>query len=112
MDKADCKEFTTVFNEPICKGDDGRGYTLVYEVEEPERYFENAFLIDSQKFTLSFKYPLNTGINRPILYEISQETEEKKQSSLSPVIEQDKNYELVRWEISNITKGQTFRIEW
>lgn len=26
-------------------------------MEEPERYFENAFLIDVQKFTLNFIYP-------------------------------------------------------
>ncbi len=43
VNKPDCKEFTTEFMEPIVKGDTGRKYTLVYEVEEPERYFENAF---------------------------------------------------------------------
>ena len=53
VDKPDCKEFTTEFSEPITKGDIDRKYTLVYEVEEPERYFENAFLVDCQHYVMS-----------------------------------------------------------
>jgi len=112
MDKPECKEFTTIFSEPICKGDQGRGYALVYEVEEPERYFENAFLIDCQRFTLRFKYPTNSGVRRPTLYEVNQEKDEKLLSSLAPEITQTGMHEIVSWDIMDITKGQTFRIEW
>ena len=112
VDKPDCKEFTTEFSEPITKGDSGKGYTLVYEVEEPERYFENAFLIDCQKYNMSFKYPINAGIKRPELIEISQENDEQIKSKVMPKIDQTNSHETVNWEITDIIKGKTFRIEW
>ena len=112
VDKPDCKEFTTEFSEPIVKGDAGKSYTLVYDVEEPERYFENAFLIDCQHFELSFKYPIGNGIKRPELYEISQESETKTKSSLVPTIDQKDNFEMIKWEMDNLLKGKTMRIEW
>lgn len=112
VDKPDCKEFTTEFSEPITKGDEGKGYTLVYEVEEPERYFENAFLIDCQEYNMSFKYPINVGIKRPELIEISQENDEQIKSKVEPKIDQSNSYETVNWKITDIIKGKTFRIEW
>jgi hypothetical protein len=112
VDKPDCKEFTTEFSEPITKGDSGKGYTLVYEVEEPERYFENAFLIDCQKYNMSFKYPINAGIKRPELIEISQENDEQVKSKVAPKIDQTNSHETINWEITDIIKGKTFRIEW
>jgi len=112
VNKPDCKEFTTEFQEPIIKGDVGKKYTLVYEVEEPERYFENAFLIDCQKLSMGFKYPLNKGINQPVLYEISQETEKKSKSDVESIIDKSDNHEIVQWEMTDIPKGRTFRIEW
>jgi len=112
VDKPDCKEFTTEFSEPITKSDTGKSYTLVYEVEEPERYFENAFLIDCQKFKMAFKYPKESGIKRPELIEISQESDEKTKSKVEPKMEQDESHEIISWEITDIIKGKTFRIEW
>ncbi len=112
VDKPDCKEFTTEFNEPITKSDEGKKYTLKYEVEEPERYFENAFLIDCQKFNMSFKYPTGNGIKRPNLLEVNQETEKSTPSKVQPIITQDGNIETVKWEMVDIPKGRTFRIDW
>ena len=112
IDKPDCKEFTTEFNEPICKGDTGKKYTLQYEVEEPEKYFENAFLIDCQKFSMSFKYPTGNGIKRPQLLEINQETEASTPSKIIPKITQEGESEKVRWEMVEIPKGKTYRIDW
>ena len=112
VDKPDCKEFTTEFNEPITKSDEGKKYTLKYEVEEPERYFENAFLIDCQKFNMSFKYPTGNGIKRPNLLEVNQETEESTPSKVQPKITKEGEIETVKWEIVDIPKGRTFRIDW
>jgi len=112
VDKPDCKEFTTEFNEPITKSDEGKKYTLKYEVEEPERYFENAFLIDCQKFNMSFKYPTGNGIKRPNLLEVNQETEESTPSKIQPKITKEGEIETVKWEIVDIPKGRTFRIDW
>lgn len=101
-----------MFSDPITKGETGRKYTLIYEVEEPERYFENAFLIDCQQFTMSFKYPINSGIKRPELYEILQESETKTKSPIVPTIEKEGNIEMVKWEMVDLVKGKTLRIEW
>ena len=112
VDKPDCKEFTTEFSEPITKEDTGKKYTLQYEVEEPERYFENAFLIDCQKFNMAFKYPTGNGIKRPQLLEINQETEKGTPSKIAPKITQDGKFEKIKWEITEIPKGRTYRIDW
>ncbi|MBS3926214.1 MAG: hypothetical protein KGZ34_05935 [Nitrosarchaeum sp.] len=112
VDKPDCKEFTTEFSEPITKGDSGKSYTLIYEVEEPERYFENAFLIDCQHCVLSFKYPTGCGIKQPEFYNISQESETKTKSDLIPTIEKETNFEVIKWDMYDLLKGKTFRIEW
>ena len=112
IDKPDCKEFTTQFNEPITKQDTGKKYTLQYEVEEPERYFENAFLIDCQKFNMAFNYPTGNGIKRPQLLEINQETEESTPSKIIPKITQNGELERVKWEMVDIPKGRTYRIDW
>ncbi len=112
VNKPDCKEFTTAFSEPIIKGETGKKYTLIYEVEEPERYFENAFLIDCEESTLGFKYPIGKGIKDPILYEINQETDEKTLSKTLPKVESDDKYKIMRWEFEDIPKGKTYRIEW
>lgn len=106
------KEFTTLFNQPILKNEEGRYYILEYDVEEPEKYFENAFLIPCQKLVLKMEYPVNDSIKEPVLYEINQETEEKKKSEIQPVIRNDSSTNVIRWGKENITKGQTFRIEW
>ncbi len=81
-------------------------------MEEPERYFENAFLIDCQKFNMSFKYPSGNDIKRPNLLEVNQETEKSTPSKVQPTITQDGNIETVKWEIVDIPKGRTFRIDW
>ncbi len=112
VDKPDCKEFTTEFSEPITKEDTGKKYTLEYEVQEPERYFENAFLIDCQKFNMSFRYPTGNGIKRPQLMEINQESEKSTPSDIKPKISNENSHEVIKWEISDITKGKTYRIDW
>ncbi|MBT5201459.1 MAG: hypothetical protein HOK63_04195 [Thaumarchaeota archaeon] len=112
VDKPDTKEFTTEFSEPITKTDTGKKYTLQYEVEEPERYFENAFLIDCQKFNMSFQYPTENKIKRPKLLEINQETEESTPSNIEPKITKEGKLESIKWEIAEIPKGKTYRIDW
>lgn len=106
------KEFTTGFNRPVLKDEPGRYYIMEYEVEEPNRYFENAFLINCQKLVLKIEYPVNDSIKEPVLYEVNQETEEKTKSNISGVVRESGNTNIIRWAIEGITKGQNFRIEW
>ena len=112
MDEPYQKEFTTQFNKPVLRDEPGRYYIMEYEVEEPNRYFENAFLINCEKLVLKMEYPTNDSIKEPELYEINQETEEKKKSNIQGVIREDGKTNVIRWPIEEITKGQTFRIEW
>ena len=112
INKPDCKEFTTEFSNPIKKNETGRKYTLIYEVEEPERYFENAFLVDCQHFVISFKYPTNSEMELPKLYEISQEEDTQVPVTLTPTIEENDDCKIVKWDMQDVLKGQTIRIEW
>lgn len=111
VDEPTQKEFTTNFNLPIMKNEDDRYYILEYEVEEPDRYFENAFLIDCKKFVIKIEYPNDPSIDI-VAYEINQETEEKTRSKVQPTVRKTENGYIARWSKQNITKGQTFRIDW
>ena len=112
INKPDCKEFTTKFNQPIIKGEKERSYTLEYDVEEPEKYFENAFLIDCQNLSLSLTYPNTPKINGVTLYTINQETDEKIKSKVLPIIEKNDESITVTWNTQDNIKGKTYRIEW
>ena len=112
VNKPTCKEFTTAFNQPIVKGEKDRKYTLVYEVEEPQRYFENAFLIDVQKFILNFKYPANGCECKPTIYEINQETEQKTKSQVQLIVDSIGDYNVAHFVREENIKGETIRIEW
>jgi len=112
VDRPDTKEFTTQFNKIINKGDEGRGYTLEYEVEEPERYFENAFLIDCNKLQFSLTHDNTFDLNQVKLWIINQETDEKRESKTIPTIEKNEKTTKILWDIQDSVKGQTFRVEW
>lgn len=112
VDKPTTKEFTTKFNVPITKGEKGRKYTLIYEVEEPERYFENAFLIDVQKFSLVFEYPKSMKDCNPAVYYINQETDEKTKSEIEPIVQETADCFTVRYHKEENLKGETLRLEW
>ena len=111
IDRPTCKEFTTEFNTPISEGEKNRKYTLVYEVEEPERYFENALLIDIEKYSLDFKYPANCQCN-PVIYEVNQETEQKTRLKIQPTIEKVGDYFKFHFSSEKNNRGENIRIEW
>ena len=112
VDKPTSKEFTTAFNSPILKGETNRRYTLVYEVEEPERYFENAFLIDVQNIEFNFKYPASGCECNPVFYNINQETDEKTKSKVQPKITKTGDHFVAKYVRNENIKGETLRIEW
>lgn len=112
MNKPYSKEFRTTFVRPIKTHEQNRGYTLEYDVEEPNRYFENAFLADCEKFTLSFEYTLNGSIISPVLFDLNQETEQKKLSKIIPTITKSNQTILMEWNFENFFRGSTLRLEW
>lgn len=111
MDKPHSKEFSTAFNQPIQKNEKNRGFTLEYDVEEPSRYFENAFLVDCKKFMLTLEHADDAQI-QPRLYEVNQETEQKKTMTVSPHTTHADNRTSLRWEFENLSRGHTLRLEW
>lgn len=111
VDKPYQKEFTTIFNKPILKGDNARYYSLEYDIEEPERYFENTFLVGCDKFTVSFDLPLL--IRSLIIYESSLETGHYKKIKSQPILhESSTKRNVAKWTKRKIHEGQSFRFEW
>lgn len=111
VDKPFQKEFTTVFNKPVIKGEKGKFYVLEYEVEEPDKYFENAFLVDCHEFIINIDYPIT--MTSPIVYDVNLESHEKNYCDIQPVIiENNKERAIARWKKRNIFQGQSFRLEW
>ena len=112
FDKEYQKEFTTSFNTPIYKGEKGRSYTLEYDVEEPERYFENYFSINCRKYTMSLIYPSDAGF-KPVVYDVKVEKEEKTKSKTQPTVKETED-DLVKiaWTKTNVIESQAFRLEW
>lgn len=111
VDKPFQKEFTTVFNKPILKGEKGKFYVLEYEVEEPDKYFENAFLVDCHEFIINIDYPIT--MMPPVVYDANLESHEKNYCDTQPVIiESNKERAIARWKRMNIYQGQSIRLEW
>jgi hypothetical protein len=112
VDKLDQKEFYTAFVRPLSKGDKKR-YILEYDVEEPNRYFENAFLTDCETFVVNIEYPAKKGIKRPRVYEVDMETEKQTKHPVQPkVAEITEDRNISSWSQHRIFKGQSFRFEW
>jgi hypothetical protein len=110
IDKPRQKEFTTLFNVPIEKGDHGRHYTLEYQVEEPERYFENAFLVQCDKFALTVDYP--SEMKPPVIHEVNLETDEAKKAKVQPMVSKGSKRNIAKWTRKDISPGESFRLQW
>ncbi len=112
FDKPYQKEFTTKFNSPIYKGEANRYYTLEYDVEEPERYFENYFSINCKKYAVSLLYPSNAGL-QPVAYDVKVESDTKTKSKVQPVVKEAEDGLLkATWSRTNVIESQAFRLEW
>lgn len=112
FDKPYQKEFTTSFNKPIYKGEKDRSYTLEYDVEEPERYFENYFSINCKKYTMSLIYPSNADI-KPVVYDVKVESESKTKSKTQPTIKElEDGLVKATWTKTNVIESQAFRLVW
>jgi hypothetical protein len=111
FDKPFQKEFTTSFIKHIYKKQTG-SYTVEYDVEEPERYFENYFAVNCKKFTISLIYDQDAGL-KPTVYNVNVEKEMKTKSTTPlKTTKLDNNRIISTWTKSNVMQGQSFRIEW
>lgn len=111
LDTLHQKEFATSFATPLAKGQRTR-YFLEYDVEEPERYFENTFFTNCKKFVLLFDCPASDTSIKPELYEVNPETGQKDLSDTKARITKTDGGMVLRWEMSPISVGQSVRVEW
>jgi hypothetical protein len=112
LDNPYCKEFSTVFEEPVKKSDQNRQYTLEYDVKEPERFYENTFLVDSKKFFIQITFPDDGIISNPQIFEVDNEKDTKTKIDVMPTKTKENSTITMNWEFDNIVKGQIIKIEW
>ncbi len=111
IDRPKQKKFDTTFVKPLRFGDKRR-YTLEYDVEEPDRSFENLFLVKCGKFVVRIDYPANGRIKTPVAYEV-KENDLKTKCSIQPVISRrGKNRIVALWSVQDCAQMQSFRFEW
>ncbi|HKY52926.1 MAG TPA: adenylate/guanylate cyclase domain-containing protein [Anaerolineales bacterium] len=113
LDALEQKEFTTSFAGTLEVGERTK-YFLEYEVEEPERYFENSFFTNCKRFVLVFDSPseLSLGIMKPVLYEVNPESGQKHKSEKVGHFDVVEGRDITSWEFPDVSKGQSIRIEW
>jgi len=112
FDKEYQKEFSTSFNQPIVKGENERSYTIEYDVEEPERYFENYFSVNCNKYTMSLIYPSDAGF-KPVVYDVKVEKETKTKSKTQPAVKEfGDGLVKATWTRTEVLESQAFRLEW
>jgi len=111
IDKPFTKQFSTRFKKPIMPNEKGRQIIFEYDLEEPEKYFRNAFLTDADYMKISMEFP-TTLEKDPILFDINQETDEATVTAIEPKIEESEGRKCIIWEKENLTKGETFKMTW
>ena len=105
------KEFTIKLKEPL-KKEQKRHYNVIYEVEEPNPIFEHIFLINSEKFSLTFTYPSGEQINSIKLFHISSQDREKKLVSQDPNTKRGL-FTQITWNLENgVKEKDIIRLEW
>ena len=106
VDKPFQKEFTTIFNNPVLKGEKGKFYVLEYEVERTWQIFwkciHNRLPWIYNKYWLSYNYEISNSLW--CKFRVSW----KKYWDIQPVIiESNKERVIARWKKRNIFQGQS-----
>lgn len=111
-DRPTSKKFATTFTRPLMFGDKRR-YTLEYDVSEPDRSFENLFLVKCGKFSVKLDYPDDGKVKTPVVYEVSTEDDTKEKYPVQPTIRRHgKKRCIAEWSVTNCAQQQSFRFEW
>jgi len=112
VDRPTSKKFATTFTKPLGFGDKRR-YTLEYDVREPDRSFENLFLVKCGKFTVRLEYMEDGKVKDPVVYEVNTEDDTKEKYRIQPTLRRrGKNKRLAEWSVLNCAQQQSFRFEW
>jgi len=95
LDTEHKKEFTLKLNRPVFRGDKNKEYTITYETELPNNFFEELPQTNIDDLSVEFIFPSNNNIVHPELYLL---TLQERLKSL-----QEKN---------DLKRGMTTRITW
>ncbi|HEY8522371.1 MAG TPA: hypothetical protein VIL14_01285 [Nitrososphaeraceae archaeon] len=79
-------------------------------MEEPDKYFENAFLVDCHEFIINIDYPIT--MTAPVVYDVNIESQKNYCDIQLAIIESNKERVIARWKKRNIFQDQSFRLEW
>ncbi len=106
------KEFTIKLEKPVFKGDFGRSYTVLYDVEQPEGFYENMFLINTRKLEVSFTFLTGEDIKTPKLFIIRHQNRDKKLVERIPQ-KREGISTTIKWVIDEgIFEKDMIRLEW
>ena len=105
------KEFRIKLSKPVFKGDSGRKFSVIYEVEEPKNHYENLFLINSNRLCVRFIYPTEEKLN-PQLYAIQEKDREKRLLDRHPTKKEGVLTQLEWIKIDGVQEKDLIRLEW
>ena len=102
------KEFSVKFNSPVLREDKKRGYTITYETEHPNNYFEDIMIADTDSYSMKFNFLANDENVHPKLYVSRYQDREKNSINLKKGIPGR-----VGWDkIKNLKEKDIIRLEW
>ena len=106
------KVFDFALPEPLLPGET-QEYFVEYDLEEPERYFENTFFAGWGECVTQIDFPLSKGIKVPIAYEIPPGAKRKIKSKLQPdLTKTTSDRATYRWSIAGGRKGHVYGFCW
>ncbi len=105
------KEFTIKLNNPVFQDGKQKKYSITYECEEPNNFYEHMFLINSQKLSLQLIFPTEIKL-KPQLYIIQKKDRKKKLLDIVPERKEGVLTQL-EWKKNDITEEKDLiRLEW
>lgn len=111
MDTEYKKEFSLKLNKPVFREDKNKEFTIIYETELPNKFFEEFFQINIDNLLVKFIFPANSDISNPKLYLLSHQTRQKAlQEGMD--VKRGVTTQITWNNIKEIKENYLLRIEW
>lgn len=110
LDTENKKEFKLKLNKPIFQKDKNKKFTISYEIELKNNFFEEIFPINIEQLGIEFTFPTNVKI-QPKLYLL---TIKDRQKSIQEEVDLKRGISTqIKWnEIKNVEINDLVRLEW
>jgi len=105
------KEFILKLNKPVFREDKNKEFTIIYETELANKFFEEFYQINIDNLLVKFIFPANSDISNPKLYLLSHQDSQK---SLQEGIDVKRGVTTqITWNnIKEIKEKYLLRLEW